>query len=66
MNLRDVVTYVEWDVSSFSDHTNLKDCQLLLVEHVPRGIYIDPDQIRNGEEFGGPKVRIKLLFSLVP
>lgn len=35
------------------------DCQLLLVEQFPSGIYIDPDQVKNEEEFGGPEVRSK-------
>ena len=35
------------------------DCQLLLVEQFPSGIYIDPDQVKNVEEFGGPEVRSK-------
>lgn len=56
--LRDLVAYVEWDVfSSFGDHSNLHDCQLLLVEQFPSGIYIDPDKIKNEVEFGGPEVR---------
>ena len=47
---------MEWDVIS-SDHSDLQDCQLLLVEHFPSGIYIDLDQIKNEEKFGGPEVR---------
>lgn len=54
--IRDLTTYVEWTVSG-SGHSDLKDCQLLLVEYFPRGVYVDPDQIKNEEEFGGPEVR---------
>ena len=55
---RDLVTFVEWDIpSNFYDDSNKLDCQLLLVEHFPRGIYIDPDQINNEVQFGGPEVR---------
>lgn len=54
---RDLVTFVEWDIlSNFDDDSNQLDCQLLLVEHFPSGIYIDPDQIKNEVEFGGPEV----------
>ena len=53
---RDLTTYVEWMVSG-SSHSDLQDCQLLLVEHFPSGVYVDPDQIKNEEEFGGPLVR---------
>ena len=53
---RDLTTYVEWMVSG-SSHSDLQDCQLLLVEHFPSGVYVDPDQIKNEEEFGGPEVR---------
>lgn len=56
--LRDLVTYVEWDISSFSHHSDLQDCELLLVEQFPSGIYVDPDQIKNEAEFGGPEVRM--------
>ena len=57
---RDLITYIEWDnLSSFGEHYNLLDCQLLLVEQFPSGIYIDPDQVKNEEEFGGPEVRSK-------
>lgn len=57
---RDLITYFEWDIlSSFGEHYNLLDCQLLLVEQFPSGIYIDPDQVKNEEEFGGPEVRSK-------
>ncbi|KAL9956852.1 hypothetical protein ACROYT_G038397 [Oculina patagonica] len=54
---RDLVTFVEWDVfSSYVAHSNPLDCQLLMVEQFPSGIYIDPDQIKNEVEFGGPEV----------
>lgn len=55
---RDLVTYVEWDLSlsSLRSHFDVQDCQLLLVEHFPSGIYVDPDQIKDGEEFGGREV----------
>lgn len=54
---RDLVTFVEWDIpSNFDDDSNKLDCQLLLVEHFPSGIYIDPDQIKNKVQFGGPEV----------
>lgn len=56
---RDLVTYLEWDVSRFIDHADPKNCTFLLVEHFPSGLYIDQDQVRNGEEFGGPKVLSK-------
>ena len=60
MIFRDLITYIEWDIlSSFGEHYNLLDCQLLLVEQFPSGIYIDPDQVKNEEEFGGPEVRSK-------
>ena len=51
---------MEWDLSlsSLRSHFDVQDCQLLLVEHFPSGIYVDPDQIKDGEEFGGPEVRI--------
>lgn len=56
--LRDLVTNVEWDIlSSVGDHSNLLDCQLLLIEEFPSGIFIDPDQIKNAVEFSGPEVR---------
>ena len=54
--IRDLITYVEWTVSD-SGHSDLQDCQLLLVEYFPSGVYVDPDQIKNEEEFGGPEVR---------
>ncbi|CAH3036973.1 unnamed protein product [Porites lobata] len=54
---RDLTTYVEWTVSG-SSHSDLQDCQLLLVEYFPSGVYVDPDQIKNEEEFGGPEVLI--------
>lgn len=54
---RDLVTFVEWDIPSiFDDDSNKLDCQLLLVEHFPSGIYIDPDQIKHEVQFGGPEV----------
>lgn len=53
---RDVLTNIEWDLSSLTTGFDVKNCQLLLLEHLPNGIYVDPDQIRNGEEFGGPQV----------
>ncbi|KAJ7382591.1 hypothetical protein OS493_033948 [Desmophyllum pertusum] len=54
---RDLVTNVEWDIlSSVGDHSNLLDCQLLLIEELPSGIFIDVDQIKNAVEFGGPEV----------
>lgn len=54
---RDLVTYVEWNIlSKFDDDSDQQDCQLLLVEHLPSGICIDPDQIKNEEQFGGPEV----------
>ena len=54
--IRDLTTYVEWMVSG-SSHSDLQDCQLLLVEYFPSGVYVDPDHIKNEEEFGGPEVR---------
>ena len=54
--IRDLTTYVEWTVSG-SSHSDLQDCQLLLVEYFPSGVYVDPDQIKNEEEFDGPEVR---------
>ena len=49
---------MEWDIlSNFDDDSNQLDCQILLVEHFPSGIYIDPDQIKNEVQFGGPEVR---------
>ena len=54
--IRDLTTYVEWTVSD-SGHSDLQDCQLLLVEYFPSGVYVDPDLIKNEEEFGGPEVR---------
>lgn len=54
--IRDLTTSVEWMVSG-SGHSDLQDCQLLLVEYFPSGVYVDPDQIKNEEEFGGPEVR---------
>ena len=51
---------MEWDILNNSDgDSNQLDCQLLLVEHFPSGIYIDPDQIKNEVQFGGPEVRFK-------
>ena len=47
---------MEWTLSG-SSHSDLQDCQLLLVEYFPSGVYVDPDQIKNEEEFGGPEVR---------
>ena len=54
--IRNLTTYVEWTVSD-SGHSDLQDCQLLLVEYFPSGVYVDPDQIKNEAEFGGPEVR---------
>ena len=54
--IRDLTTYVEWTVSG-SSHSDLQDCQLLLVEYFPSGVYVDPDHIKNEEEFGDPEVR---------
>ena len=63
---RDLVTYVEWNIlSKFDDDTDQLDCQLLLVEHLPSGIYIDPDQIKNEEQFGGPEVRFDTKHKLL-
>ncbi|PFX22606.1 Phosphatidylinositol-glycan biosynthesis class X protein [Stylophora pistillata] len=57
---RDLITYIKWDIlSSFGEHYNLLDCQLLLVEKFPSGVYIDPDQLKNEVEFGGPEVLFK-------
>lgn len=53
---RDLLTYVEWDINNIASNSDLKNCHLLLLEHLPNGIYVDPDQIRSGEEFGGPQV----------
>ena len=63
---RDLVTFVEWDIPSiFDDDSNKLDCQLLLVEHFPSGIYIDPDQIKHEVQFGGPEVRFNLKHRLL-
>ncbi|XP_068762632.1 phosphatidylinositol-glycan biosynthesis class X protein-like isoform X2 [Montipora capricornis] len=53
---RDLLTYVEWDINNIASNSEHKSCHLLLLEHLPNGIYVDPDQIRSGEEFGGPQV----------
>lgn len=53
-------------MSNFDDHSNQLDCQLLLVEHFPSGIYIDPDQIKNEVEFGGPEVRFNSKLRPLP
>jgi len=58
---------VEWDIlSNFDDDSNQLDCQLLLVERFPSGIYVDPDQIKNEVEFGGPEVRFNPKHRLFP
>ena len=57
---------MKWDILSNSDyHSDQLDCQILLVEHFPSGIYIDPDQIKNEAEFGGPEVRFNSKLRLL-
>ncbi|XP_072022229.1 phosphatidylinositol-glycan biosynthesis class X protein-like isoform X1 [Amphiura filiformis] len=50
---RDLVSVIE---ITFEDHTPCNTCWFMLVEAVPRGMYVDLDQIKAVESFGAPKV----------
>ena len=60
-----MITEVEWDISELHFSNASTSCQLLLVENLPSGLYVDLDEVQNGVDFGGPKVCGYLRFILL-
>jgi hypothetical protein len=52
---RELVTTVQLPVVS-DDHDDHDSCGVMLIERLPKGMYIDTDEVANLARFGGPKL----------
>ena len=62
---RNIATKLEWLTNQkglFAE--NEASCKFMLKEYLPRGIYVDLDQIKAREEFTGPKVNFPVRQSI--